>query len=246
MSSREIERMRAAGAIVRDCLQLLADMARPGATTAAMDAEAERFIKSQGGRPEFKGYRGYPSNICASINYEVVHGIPCDRPLADGDILSLDVGVRYKKYVADAALTVPIGRIGKDAERLLVICREALDVAVSTVTAGIRLSTLCGTIQRFVEEHGYSVVRKYTGHGIGRDMHEEPQVPNFVCRELLNADVMLPAGTTLAIEPMINAGRAATEVLSNRWTVVTKDRSLSAHYEHTVAVTDNGADILTV
>lgn len=238
--------MRAAGAILADCLRMMADMARPGLSTAALDSAAEDFIKSRGGKPEFKGYRGYPSNICASINYEVVHGLPNERRLAEGDLLSLDVGVRYKKFVADAALTVAIGSVGSNAQKLMAVCRESLDEAISVLRAGVRLSTVCGAIQRYVEKRGFSVVRKYTGHGIGRDMHEDPQIPNFVCPELLKADVALPAGATLAIEPMINAGKADTEVLANRWTVVTKDRSLSAHFEHTVAVTEDGADVLTL
>lgn len=237
--------MRFAGAILADCLRTLADMARPGVSTAELDAAAEEFIKSRGGKPEFKGYRGYPSSICASINYEVVHGLPNERKLVEGDLLSLDVGARYKKYVADAALTVGIGSVDGTAERLMAVCRESLEQAISVLRAGVRLSTVCGTIQRYVEKRGFSVVRKYTGHGIGRDMHEDPQVPNFVCSELMRSDVELPAGATLAIEPMVNVGKPDTEVLANRWTVVTKDRSLSAHFEHTVAVTEDGADILT-
>ncbi len=245
-SKREIERMRAAGAIVADCLRLMADMARPGVTTAALDAAAAKFIKSQGGKPEFRGYRGYPRSICASINEEVVHGIPDGRVLKEGDLLSIDVGVRYRKFVADAAISVGIGKMSPAAERLMRVCRESRDVAVESLVPGMMLSELCGTIQRYVEKHGYSVVRKYTGHGIGRDMHEDPQIPNFVSPDLLKADVPLPAGATLAIEPMVNAGGYETKVLRNKWTVVTKDRSLSAHYEHTVAITDRGPDILTL
>ena len=238
--------MRAAGAIVSGCLRLLGDLARPGATTAELDAAAERFIKAQGGKPEFKGYRGYPSHICASVNDEVVHGIPDGRVLAEGDILSIDVGVRYQRYVADAALTVAIGPVSTDAQRLMAACREALQEAIAGLRPNMRLSALCGAIQDYVERRGFSVVRKYTGHGIGRDMHEDPQIPNFVSPELLKADVQLPVGATLAIEPMINAGGHETKVLGNRWTVVTKDHSLSAHFEHTVAVTDDGADVLTL
>lgn len=244
-SPREIEHMRAAGAIVAECLRGLKDMAQPGVTTAALDAEAERLIRSRGGQPEFKGYRGYPNTICASINEEVVHGLPSQRKLVSGDLLSIDVGVRYRKFVGDAAITVGIGTVDPVGRRLMAVCREALGEALSVLKAGLKLSELCGAIQRYVESRGCSVVRKYTGHGIGRRMHEDPQIPNFVCDELLANDVLLPAGATLAIEPMVNVGGPDTAVLSNRWTVVTRDRSLSAHFEHTVAVTEDGASILT-
>ena len=221
-------------------------MACPGVTTADLDAAAEDFIKSRGGKPEFKGYRGYAHSICASINEQVVHGIPDGRQLAEGDILSIDVGVRYRKFVADAARTVAIGPISPDAQRLMAVCEESLNAGISSLRPNVRLSELCGAIQQHVEARGYSVVRKYTGHGIGRDMHEDPQIPNFVSPELLKADVPLPFGATLAIEPMINIGGHETRVLGNRWTVVTQDRSLSAHFEHTVAITEDGSDILTL
>ncbi len=245
-SKREIERMREAGAILADCLRMLVDKVRPGVTTGELDAAAAAFIKARGAKPEFKGYRGYPANICTSVNEEVVHGIPGPRVLKEGDLLSIDVGVRYRKFVADAAVSVGVGRVSPEAERLMRVCREALDAAVAALKPNLMLSELCGTIQRYAEKHGYSVVRKYTGHGIGRQMHEDPQIPNFVSKELLAADVPLPVGATLAIEPMLLAGGYDTQVLSNRWTVVTKDRSLAAHFEHTVAVTEQGADILTL
>jgi len=245
-SKREIDIMREAGAMVAECLRLIGDLARPGVTTGELDAAAEQFIRGQGAKPIFKGYRGFPATICASINEAVVHGIPGDRVLVDGDILSVDVGVRHRKYVGDAATTLAIAQISPDAQRLLDVCSQSLTVGIDSLRANMRLSTLCGAIQQFVESHGFSVVRKYTGHGIGRDMHEEPQIPNFVSEELLDNDTLLPSGTTLAIEPMVNAGGCDTEVLRDRWTVVTKDRSLSAHFEHTVAITDNGPDILTL
>jgi len=238
--------MRRAGAIVAECLRLAQDAARPGVTTDEIDLRIDALIREKGGTPLFLGYRGFPRSICASVNEEVVHGIPGPRKLADGDVLSVDVGVRLRKYCADAAVTVPIGNISEHAERLMQITRDALDEALRVTRPGIKLSHLCGTIQNFVEERGCSVVRRYTGHGIGRKMHEDPQIPNFVSSELLEHDDTLRTGMTLAIEPMVNQGTHETEVRSNRWTVVTKDRKLSAHFEHTVAVTDLGVDILTL
>ncbi|MFQ5861802.1 MAG: type I methionyl aminopeptidase [Candidatus Brocadiales bacterium] len=244
-SARQIERIRAAGRIVAGALHLAKELAKAGVTTELLDEELDKYVRLHRGRAMFKGYRGYPKSICASINEEVVHGIPGPRRLCEGDILSIDIGVEYKKYVADAAVTIPIGHISPEADSLLVVCEEALNQAIKTIRSGIKLSALAGSIQRYVEENGYSVIRDYTGHGIGRDMHEDPQVPNYVSDSLLASDVILLAGTTLAIEPMICEGSAETEVLDNRWTVVTKDRKLSAHFEHTIVVTDAGCEILT-
>ncbi|MFQ5957308.1 MAG: type I methionyl aminopeptidase [Candidatus Brocadiales bacterium] len=244
-SARQIERMREAGRIVAGALNLAKKLAKTGVTTEFLDEELDRFVRQHNGRAIFKGYRGYPRSICTSINEEVVHGIPGSRRLCEGDILSIDIGVEYKKYVADAAVTIPIGQISPEAESLLSVCEEALGRAIGTIRSGSRLSDLAGSVQRYVEGNGYSVVRDYTGHGIGRDMHEDPQVPNYVSDSLLASDVILLTGTTLAIEPMICEGSAETEVLENRWTVVTKDRSLSAHFEHTIVVTDEGCEILT-
>ena len=243
-SPREIECMREAGRIVAEVLAMCRRTAEPGLTTEEMDREAESLICKRGGTPLFKGYRGYPKSLCTSVNEEVVHGIPGPRTLKEGEILSVDVGVRLNGYCGDAAVTVPVGRVTPEAQALLEACREALDAGIATLQPGMRLGMLCRAIQEFVEARGYSVVRKYTGHGIGREMHEEPQVPNFFTRAM--ADVMLPEGTVLAIEPMINAGKADVEVLSNGWTVVTRDGSLSAHFEHTVAITKDGPDILTL
>lgn len=244
-SARQIERMREAGRIVAGALGLARKLARAGVTTEFLDKELERFVQVHHGRPIFKGYKGYPKSICTSINEEVVHGIPGPRQLCDGDIVSIDIGVEYKKYVADAAVTIPIGRVSPEAENLLRVCEEALNRVIRTLRSGTKLSEVAGTIQRYVEGNGFSVIRDYTGHGIGRYMHEDPQVPNYVSDSLLASDVVLLAGTTLAIEPMICECSAETEVLDNKWTVVTRDRRLAAHFEHTVVVTDDGCEILT-
>jgi len=243
-SPREIECMREAGAIVAEVLEWCRRNVQPGTATEELDKESESLIRRRGGIPLFKGYRGYPKSICASINEEVVHGIPGRRKLKGGDIISVDVGVKLNNYCADAAMTFAVAEVGEAAARLIQVCGTALGRAVETLRPNVRLSALSGAIQRYVESQGCSVVRKYTGHGIGREMHEEPQVLNFVDRTA--ADPLLPAGVVLAIEPMVNAGGAEVEVLDNGWTVVTKDRSLSAHFEHTVAITENGPEILTL
>lgn len=245
-SPREIEIMRVAGKITANALRLAKEIARNDVTTDYLNTEVEKYIKSQGGIPIFKGYRGFPKSICTSINEEVVHGIPGNRKLKNGDILSIDVGVGYRKYVADAALTIPIGEIDAEAKRLIDVCEKSLYLAINSIKSNEKLSVISRTIQEYVEENGYSVIRNYTGHGIGRCMHEDPQVPNFISKSLLEADEVLMQGVTIAIEPMICLGKYDTEVLNNKWTVVTKDRKLSAHFEHTVVVTEDGADILTL
>jgi methionyl aminopeptidase len=238
--------MRVAGKITAGALRLAREIAKKDVTTDYLNAELEKYIVRQGGIPIFKGYRGFPKSICTSINEEIVHGIPGNKKLKNGDILSVDVGVGYRKYVADAALTIPIGEISADARRLIDVCEKSLHLAIKAIKANEKLSLISRTIQNYVEKHGFSVIRNYTGHGIGRCMHEDPQVPNFVSKSLLEADEILAQGVTIAIEPMICIGNCETEVLSNKWTVVTKDRKLSAHFEHTVVVTENGADILTL
>ncbi len=246
-SPREIECMRQAGRLVAEALAATRREARAGVTTGHLDMLVEELIRSRGGVPVFKGYRGFPSSICASVNEEVVHGIPGKRALREGDIISIDVGVRYLNYVADAAVTVGIGKISPEAERVMRVTEEALGLAVQTARPGKKVSDISRAIQRHAESHGYSVVRDYTGHGIGRDMHEEPQVPNYVSPATLRTDEPLRPGMTLAIEPMVIAGpKPQTRVLLNGWTVVAADSSLAAHFEHTVAVTEDGADILTV
>ena len=245
-SEREIEIMREAGRIVAEALSITKEIAKKDVTTEELNTRLEKYVLQKGGIPVFKGYRGYPKSICTSINEEIVHGIPDQRKLRDGDILSVDIGVEYRKYVADAAITIPIGEISEEVENLLKVCEEALNKAIEVTCANNKLSEISRSIQSHVESQGFSVIRDYTGHGIGRQMHEDPQIPNFVSKELLKADEILLQGMALAIEPMICAGKYDTEVLENRWTVVTKDRKLSAHFEHTVVVTENGAEILTV
>ncbi len=237
--------MRAAGKVVANALRLAKEIAGKDVTTDYLNNELEKYIISQGGIPIFKGYRGFPKSICTSINEEVVHGIPGSRKLREGDILSIDVGVGYRKYVADAAITIPIGEVTQEAKRLIEVCEKSLNMAINVIKSNKKLSLISRTIQEFVEKNGYSVIRNYTGHGIGRCMHEDPQVPNFVSKSLLEADEILMSGVTIAIEPMICMGKYDTEVLNNKWTVVTKDRNLSAHFEHTIVITENGADILT-
>ncbi len=243
-SPREIGCIRQAGVIVAEVLEMCRRMAKPGVTTGELDRQAESLMRSRGGTPLFKGYRNYPKSICTSLNEEVVHGIPGPRKLRDCDLLKVDVGVRLGAYCADAAITFAIGKASKEAARLMAVCRVALEGAIATLRPDMKLSVLSGAIQSYVESQSCSVVRKYTGHGVGREMHEEPQVPNFVTRSM--SDPVLPGGTVLAIEPMVNAGGPEVEVLDNAWTVVNKDRSLSAHFEHTVVIRDDGPDILTL
>ncbi|MHC4916097.1 MAG: type I methionyl aminopeptidase, partial [Planctomycetota bacterium] len=211
-SPREIDLLREAGLIVAETLQLMREHARPGVTTAELDAVAEEHIRSRGAEPAFKGYRvpgvrfPYPASICASINEEVVHGIPGDRKLAEGDIISIDVGTRYKKYYGDAALTLAVGKVNSPAARLLAATEGALQAAIGAIRPDMPLRDLSRTIQEYAESRGFSVVRKFVGHGIGRQMHEDPQVPNFVGSGSPAGDVSLPAGTVIAIEPMLNEG----------------------------------------
>jgi methionyl aminopeptidase len=245
-SPRELELMRAAGRMVANALHEAESIVKPGLTTAALDRKLDEVIRAQGGRPAFKGYRGFPASICVSVNEEVVHGIPGGRRLREGDIISVDVGVEYRGYFGDAASTFPVGPISPEAERLLDVCRRSLERGIGAVAAGVRLLTVSAAIENAVREAGLGVVEKFVGHGIGRKLHEEPQVPNFVGDASVDRSVLLKAGMTLAIEPMVNAGTGDVEVLDNGWTVVTRDRRLSAHFEHTVAVAEGGAQILTL
>ena len=245
-SPREIELMRKAGKVLSEALQIAKGIAKVGVSTEYINKKLEEYLLQNSCRPIFKGYRGFPKSICTSINDEIVHGIPGEAVLCEGDILSIDIGSEYRKYMADTATTIPIGNITKKAQRLLNVCEESLNLAINTVRANVKLSEVCRTIQEYVEGEGYSVVRDYTGHGIGMQMHEDPQIPNFVPESLLKNDITLSSGMTIAIEPMICEGAYTTEVLDNKWTVRTKDHSLSAHFEHTIAVTDDGADVLTL
>jgi methionyl aminopeptidase len=234
--------MAAPNALVSRVLAELAALAAPGVTTRELDALAERRIREVGAVPAFKGYRGYPATLCASVNDQVVHGIPSDRKLEEGDVLSLDLGAQMDGFFGDSAVTVPIGRVSEEAARLLQVTEEALRHAIAQVRIGGRVSDIGHAVQVFVEEHGFSVVREFVGHGIGVQMHEEPQIPNY---GEPGRGPRLAEGMVLAIEPMVNAGKPGVKILADGWTAVTKDGSLSAHFEHTVAVTASGARVLT-
>jgi len=245
-SRREIASIREAGRILAEALRAIQLGVQPGVTTRSLEVIAERVVSGRGGTLLFKGYQGYPAGICVSVNEEVVHGIPGARRIQAGDLVSIDIGVRYMSYCADAAVTVGVDRISKQAKALIRTAKGALEDAIKVLHQGVRLSELSRTIQEHVESRHFSVVRSFVGHGIGRKMHEPPQIPNFVSPELLDNDVVLPVGAVLAIEPMVNAGTYDVEILDNGWTVVTKDHKLSAHFEHTVAVTEDGAEVLTL
>ncbi len=238
----QIEQMAAAGAIQTRCLKMLAAKARPGVTTKELDEAAEKFITSQGAIPSFKGYRGFPGSICASPNSMVVHGIPGPYELKKGDVLSIDVGVTYEGWVADAAMTVPVGPIDDGAKELLQTTKASLFEAVDKVVAGNHLGDVSSAVQRRVEMDGYSIIRTLVGHGIGRDMHEDPQIPNY--GEPGKGPELEP-GMVLAIEPMVNAGNEMVRIGDDHWAVYSSDGSLAAHFEFTVAVTDNGPRVLT-
>ena len=241
-SPEEIEKIAAAGRILARCLNMLRVKARAGVTTAELDAAADRFIRSQDAEPAFKGYRGFPGSICASPNSMVVHGIPGSYLLRRGDILSIDAGVVLDGWVADAAITVPVGRVTPLASRLLAATRAALFDAVERCRPGARLGDVSHAVQRRVESEGFAVIRSLVGHGVGRDMHEDPQIPNF---GEPGTEPELREGMVLAIEPMVNAGVHAIRMGSDNWSVYSQDGSLAAHFEHTVAVTARGPRILT-
>jgi len=241
-SARELAYMRQAGRIVAETLAVLQERIRPGIVTAELDSLAYKVITEHNAVPSFKGYRGFPASLCVSINEEVVHGIPGKRVLCEGDIVSLDVGAIYQGYHGDAAITLGVGRISEEAARLIEVTAGALQAAIAQARAGHRLGDISWTIQHYAESRGFSVVRQYVGHGIGREMHEDPQVPNFGQR---GRGVKLRPGMTLALEPMVNMGDWHTRVLPNNWTVVTEDGKLSAHFEHTIAITARDPEILT-
>jgi methionyl aminopeptidase len=241
-SKSEIEKMAMACHIVAEVLQELVRVVRPGLTTLELDAFAERSIRTRGGVPAFKGYRGFPNTLCVALNEQVVHGIPSKRRLRAGDIIGLDLGAKWEGYYGDAAITVPVGQIPPETECILATAREALYMGIKEVSPGKHLSDISHAIQCYAEARGYSVVRAFVGHGIGTALHEEPQVPNFGPP---GRGPRLKAGMVLAIEPMVNIGNADVEILEDGWTVVTTDGQLSAHFEHTVAITDEGSQILT-
>jgi len=238
----QIEQMAAAGAIQARCLKMLESKCRPGVTTAELDAAAEKFITSQGAIPSFKGYRGFPGSICASPNSMVVHGIPGSYEVKRGDILSLDVGVTYDGWVADAAITVPVGPVSPDARKLLDATKAALFAGAGAARRGNRLGDVSSAVQRTVETEGLSIIRTLVGHGVGRDMHEDPQIPNY---GEPGRGPELEAGMVLAIEPMVNVGTHLVRIGDDNWAVYSQDGSLAAHFEFTVAVTEDGPRILT-
>jgi len=242
-SAAELEKMRAAGRLVGEVLTELTARVAPGVTTEALDEVAEELIRRAGAIPAFKGYHGYPATICASINEEVIHGIPSGRRiLNEGDVISIDVGASLDGYYGDSAVTLPVGAVSEQAATLLRVTEESLYKAIERVRVGGRISDLGHAVQHHVEAYGFSVVREFVGHGIGQRMHEEPQVPNY---GEPGRGPRLTEGMVLAIEPMVNAGKPAVKVLADGWTAVTRDGSLSAHFEHTVAVTADGPWILT-
>ena len=243
-SAEEIAKMRKAGRILAGTIDRVVAAVRPGIATADLDAVAEAYIDEQGAIPSFKGYKGYPASICASINEEVVHGIPSPkRLLAEGDILSLDFGAIWEGFHADSALTMFVGDPpSAEAEKLVRVTEEALEAGISQIVAGARLSDVGAAVQQVAEGAGFSVVREYVGHGIGRNLHEDPQIPNY--GEPGRGPLIKP-GLVVAVEPMVNIGGWETRVLADDWTVVTEDGSLSAHFEHTIAVTEDGREVLT-
>ena len=242
-SAAELDRMRVAGRIVGEILALLKEKVVPGVTTAELDRFAEDECRRRKVKPAFKGYGGFPYTICASPNEKVVHGFPDAKPLQDGDILSIDFGVVCDGYFGDAAFTAPVGRISAEAQRLLTVTQRSLGLGMAAAVAGGRLSDISHAVQACVEAEGFSVVREFVGHGIGRALHESPQIPNFGSA---GQGPLLKPGMTLAIEPMINAGGPGVKILGDGWTAVTTDGRLSCHFEHTVAVTEHGPEILTL
>ena len=241
-SKKELEKMRAAGRLVGQVLQELRSMAQPGLTTIELDRVAEKLIRDAGGLPTFKGYHGFPYSICASVNEQVVHGFPSDYVLKDGDIFSIDCGVTLEGFVGDTATTVPIGLVDEAALKLISVTDECLELAIDQCRPGKHLGDIGFAVQQHAEAHGYSVVRDYVGHGIGRRMHEDPQIPNY---GKPGQGPKIRAGYVFAVEPMINLGTHYTKVLADGWTVVTLDGKPSAHSEHTIAITEEGPEVLT-
>ncbi|MFB9276838.1 type I methionyl aminopeptidase [Cohnella cellulosilytica] len=241
-SEKELNLMREAGRIVAETHRLMKQAIVPGVTTAELDRIADAFIRSQGAVPSFKGYNGFPASICASTNEELVHGFPGPRKLVEGDIISIDIGAQYQGYHGDSAWTYGVGQISGEAQRLLDVTEASLYAGLELVRPDVRLFTVSHGIQKVIEDAGMSVVREYVGHGVGAALHEEPQIPNYGAPD---RGPRLKPGMTLAIEPMVNLGERYVKTLSDNWTVVTVDGSLCAHFEHTIAVTDDGYEILT-
>ena len=252
-SRREIELMRKAGTVVADVLSKLEEMAEPGVTTAQLDSVALQMSVDAGAKSLFKGVQSpyaqdpFPGAICTSVNEQIVHGIPSESvKLKDGDVLSVDFGVKLNGYCADAAITIGIGKISEDKRRLLDVTEAVLEIAINRVGPGVKWSQIAAEMQRYTESADFSVVKDFVGHGIGRKMHEDPRVPNFVSNELLANDIVLTEGMVLAVEPMVNAGTDSARTLKDGWIVVTKDGKCSAHFEHTIAIVKNGCEVLTL
>ena len=238
--------MRAAGRIAAEALHRMGEMIRPGISTLELDDEAGRVIRGHGATCEFNGYHGFPANVCTSINEEVVHGIPsAERVLREGDIIGLDVGARHMGYVGDNAKTFPVGEVSAEKARLLAATEECLRLAIEVIGPGVKLSSVSRAVQDHAVAGGFGIVREYAGHGIGSKMHEDPQVPNYVENGARGRSLTLKAGMVICVEPMLNLGGAEVTVLSDGWTVVTRDRSPSAHFEHMIAVTEKGSEVLT-
>jgi methionyl aminopeptidase len=251
-SPREIDLMRQTGAVVADVLLKLKENSKPGVTTGYLNSMAIQLAKEAGAETLFKGVRSqlskipFPGAICSSINEELVHGIPSDKVrLNEGDILSIDFGVKLNGYCGDSAITIAIGKISSEKQKLMDLTKKILDIAIEMAAPGVKWSQIAAVMQQKAESAGFSVVRDFVGHGIGTNMHEDPKVPNFVSRELLANDILLDEGMVLAVEPMVNSGSHAVKTLRNGWTVVTKDKKCSAHYEHTIAIVKNGCEVLT-
>ena len=241
-TKEEIEKMKKAGHVNYLTHQYLKSLIKPGITTKYLNDEADKFIREHGGIPGFLNYEGFPGSICASVNDELVHGIPGNRVLKDGDIISIDIGAKYNGYHGDSAWTYPVGKISDEAQRLLDVTKQSLFVGLEQAKAGNRLSDISHAIQVYVESHNFSIVREYAGHGVGQDLHEDPSIPHYGPP---GRGPRLKTGMTLAIEPMVNYGERYVRTLADNWTVVTRDKALCAHFEHTVVITDDGYEILT-
>ena len=241
-SKEELEMLKVSGKILAKVMKKIQEFVKPGITTAQINQLAEGLILNEGALPAFKGYRCFPASVCTSLNEEIVHGIPGERKLKEGDIISLDLGINYKNYFSDAAVTLAIGRVSSEVKKLIEVTKKSLSEGIRQAKVNNNLSDISYSIQNYVEKNGFSVVRQFVGHGIGLSLHEEPEIPNFGKAHL---GPVLKSGMVLAIEPMVNMGTWESEMLENGWTAVTKDRLPSAHFEHTVAITDRGPEILT-
>ena len=242
-SATELDSMRKAGQVVARMIAAVKQAVEPGITTKQLDAVAAKELKRQGAKPAFLGYMGFPATICTSVNEQIVHGIPGDRVLKEGDLLKIDVGAVVDGLYGDSAMTLPVGRVSEEAMRLIETTKNSLDAAIEVVKSGNRLGDIGAAVQEYAESRGYGVVREYVGHGIGRNLHEEPQIPNY---GVAGRGALLHAGMAIAIEPMVNVGTWRTEALEDGWTVVTADGKLSAHFEHTMAIGEHGAEVLTL